>query len=90
MPDEFWSMTFAEVDIYCKGYETRMARLKEVPRLVAAILLNINRRKNTPAVKVEDVFPLYTDKVTRDLMSKEEFEQAKNLRNRVIKWKTRN
>lgn len=89
MPSEFWSMTFAEVDIYCKGYETRMAKMKEVPRLIATILLNVNRKKNAPALKVEDVFPLYTDKNRKlNLMSEEEFEQAKELRKKVV-W-TRN
>lgn len=90
MPEEFWSMTFAEVDIYCKGYETRMAKLKEVPRLIATILFNVNRKKHAPALKVEDVFPLYTDRGRKlDLMNKEEFEQAKELRKKVL-WQTRN
>lgn len=76
-------MTFAEVEIHCKGYETRMARLKEVPRMVAAILINANRPKGRPPVRVEDVFPLYTDR-KRELITKEEFEDLKELRSRFV------
>jgi hypothetical protein len=83
MPQEFWSMTFTEIEIACKGYETRMARVKEVPRLIAAILMNVNRRKNSAAIRLEDVWPLYTDQ-RRDiqLMTKEEYEQAKKMMGR--------
>jgi hypothetical protein len=60
-----------------------MARLKEVPRLIAAVLINVNRKKNSPAVKVEDIFPLYTDKKKEvALMSKEEFEDTKEFMSR--------
>lgn len=80
-------MTFEEVDLYCKGYEIRMARLKEVPRLIAAILINVNRRHGTPAMSVEKVFPLYTDRMRKvDLMSKEEFEATKKMFEKAI-WK---
>jgi hypothetical protein len=79
-------MTFAEVELYCKGYETRMARLKEVPRLIAAVLINVNRRKGQAAMKPEDILPLYTDRHRNvELMSKEEYEKAKELSKRV-KW----
>jgi hypothetical protein len=89
MPDEFWSMTFAEVEIACKGYETRMARLKEVPRLVAAILLNVNRKKGSAPIRVENVFPLYTDGRNKvELMTKEEFENLKELRKSIV-WRTK-
>jgi len=89
MPDEFWSMTFAEVEIACKGYETRMAILKEVPRLVAAILLNVNRKKGSAPIRVENVFPLYTDGRKKvELMTKEEFENLKELR-KIIVWRAK-
>lgn len=90
-PDEFWNMTFTELELACKGYETRMARLKEVPRLIAAVLMNVNRKENSPAIQVEDVFPLYTDKAREplELMSKDEFLEYQEFRKKVI-WNTRN
>jgi hypothetical protein len=85
MPEEFWSMTFAEVEIYCKGYETRMAKIKEVPRLVAAILMNVNRKPHSPAIRLEDVFPLYTDKKTlQKLMTKDEYVELLELRKKIV------
>jgi hypothetical protein len=80
-------MTFEEVDIWCRGYETRMARLKEVPRLIAAVLINANRKPHTPAISLEKVFPLYTDNQIKErLMTKEEFENFKSLK---IKWRNK-
>jgi hypothetical protein len=82
-------MTFAEVEIACKGYETRMARLKELPRLVAAILLNVNRKHGSAPIRVENVFPLYTDNRRKvELMTKEEFENFKELRKNIT-WRTK-
>lgn len=83
-------MTFEEVDLWCRGYETRMAKLKEVPRLIAAILINVNRKKGTAPVNVEKVFPLYTDAQIRErLMTKEEFEDCKKVFAKV-RWQSRN
>lgn len=83
-------MTFTEIDIVCKGYEIRTARANQVNRLVASILVNVNRKPGTSAVRPEDVFPLYTDrKGTADLMSAEEFEELKEWR-KGIKWQIRN
>jgi hypothetical protein len=80
-------MTFAEVDVYCKGYETRMAKIKEVPRLIATLLYNVNRKKGKPALDVENVFPLYTDKKKKvELMTKEEFEDFKEFRKKIT-WR---
>lgn len=88
-PADFWSMTFAEVELACRGYETRMARVKEVPRLIAAILLNVNRKKGARAVGVEEVFPLFTDRHRKvQLMTKEEFENLKELRKSIV-WQAR-
>lgn len=82
-------MTFAEVELACKGYETRMARVKEVPRLIAAYYYNAHR-KGGPAIDVEKIFPLYTDKKRKvELITKEEFEDFKELRKR-IKWQSKN
>lgn len=82
-------MTFTEIEIACKGYETRMAKQKELPRLVAAILMNVNRATGSPPVRVEEVMPLYTDKPTADLMSKEEYEEFLEYRKRIT-WQARN
>ena len=83
-------MTFEEVDNWCRGYETRMAKIKEVPRLIAAVLINTNRKPHTPAISLEKVFPLYTDRQIKErLMTKEEFESCKELRGR-IKWRNKN
>jgi hypothetical protein len=60
-PDEFWAMTMEEVNLACEGYEVRKAREKEVERLTAAILLNVNRGRGA-VVKPEDIYPLITDK----------------------------
>jgi hypothetical protein len=89
-PAEFWNMTFKEIELACKGYETRMARIKEVPRVIAAILMNVNREKGRPAIRLEDVFPLYTDtkgRGPRELMTKEEYLEMLELRKK-IKWQT--
>jgi hypothetical protein len=81
-------MTFSEIDLACRGYETRMARVKEVPRIIAAVLMNVNRRKNSSPIRLEDVIPLYTDKERKvELMTKEEFESFDNL---VVKWQNKN
>ena len=81
-------MTFSEIDVYCRGYETRMAKIKEVPRVIAAILLNVNRKQGAPVVPIESVFPLYTDKKEKkELMSKEEFLNAQKLK---VKWQDQN
>jgi hypothetical protein len=82
-------MTFAEVEIICKGYETRMARIKEVPRFIAAILLNVNRGSHAP-YRLEDVFPLYTDRTERPkLITLEEYNEAiEEFKN--VTWQSRN
>jgi len=82
-------MTFTEIDIACKGYEKRTARANEVNRLVATILINVNRKPGSSPVKPEDVFPLYTDKRGAEkLMTKDEFEELKEWR-KGIKWQTK-
>lgn len=84
-------MTFTEIEIYCRGYETREARRKELERLTATILMNVHRGKGSPAIRMEEVMPLYTDKQRPkgDLMSLEDFEGMKEWR-KQIKWQTRN
>jgi hypothetical protein len=84
-------MTFEEIELYCKGYETREARRKELPRLMATILMNVYRKEGSQPVDVKDVMVLYTDKETPkvDLISREEYEEMKEWR-KNIKWQTKN
>ena len=84
-------MTFEEIELYCKGYETREARRKELPRLMATILMNVYRKEGTPPVDTRDVMVLYTDKDKPrvDLISKEEYEEMKRWREQ-IKWQMKN
>jgi hypothetical protein len=84
-------MTFEEIELYCKGYETREARRKELPRLMATILMNVYRKEGSQPVDVKDVMVLYTDKETPkvDLISREEYEEMKEWR-KQIKWQTKN
>ena len=75
-PSEFWFLTWGELDLACKGYEIRLARSRELDRLIATILINVNRGKNSAVTYPEDILPLITDK-KKDvkLMSKEQFEE---------------
>jgi hypothetical protein len=84
-------MTFEEIELYCKGYETREAKRKELQRLQCAILMNVYRKEGSQPVDVKDVMVLYTDKETQkvDLISKEEYEEMKRWREQ-IKWQTKN
>ena len=84
-------MTFEEIELFCKGYETREAKRKELPRLMATILMNVYRKEGTPAIETRDVMVLYTDKDTPkvDLISREEYEEMKEWR-KMIKWQTKN
>lgn len=84
-------MTFEEIELSCKGYETREARRKELQRLQCAILMNVHRAQGSPPVDVRDVMVLYTDKDIPkvDLLTKEEYEEMKEWR-KLIKWQTKN
>ena len=84
-------MTFEEIELSCKGYETREARRKELQRLQCAILMNVHRAQGSPPVDVRDVMVLYTDKDTPkvDLLTREEYEEMKEWR-KLIKWETKN
>lgn len=81
-------MTFAEADIIAEGFLVQEARQRELPRLIAAILINANRDPKKPAVKPEEIMTLYTDaKKIVELMSKDEYEELKEWR-KGIKWQT--
>ena len=93
-PDEFWRMTFREVEQACKGYEVRLARSRELERYIAAILINANLKKGRKQVRPEDIMSLVTDKRAKAvgsemLMSAEEFEDFKRLMDKV-EWQTPN
>jgi hypothetical protein len=86
-PAEFWSMSLEEINLACRGYETRMAHLKEIPRLQATLFFNANRRKGTPVMHPEKLFPLYTDRFIKrePLITKEELDDMDELFKRA-KW----
>ena len=90
-PSAFWRMTFEEIELSCKGYETREAKRKELQRLQCAILMNVYRKEGSQPVDVRDVMVLYTDKDAPkvDLLTKEEYEEMKEWRKK-IKWKPKN
>lgn len=84
-------MTWAEIEIVCKGYEIRLARSRELPRYIASILINANRNpKKTAIVTPQDIIPLITDiKKEVKLMTLEQFEQIKKERENIV-WQQRN
>jgi hypothetical protein len=90
-PVEFWSMTLEEIDIACKGYETRLAREQELTRVMATILRNVNRAKGIPSVTPMQFYPLYTDKFIKKapLITKEELDDFDNLIANVV-WQNKN
>lgn len=90
-PGEFWSMTWGEIELACKGYQIRLARSREMERFIATVLINANRAKGGRVVKPEDVMPLITDKPTKEvpLMTKEEYQRAIAL-SKSIKWQNQN
>jgi hypothetical protein len=78
-------MTFPEVEIACKGYERREARRKEVDRIVAGILANVNRKQGSSPISFESIYPLVTDQervVQR--MSRDDYEKTLELFGRMI------
>ena len=85
-PDEFWSMTFQEVEVACKGYEMRLARTLELERFMSSVLINANRKKGAKAVRPEDIIPLVIDRKRGpvDLVSKEEYARAIELMKKVV------
>ena len=91
LPDEFWSMTWGEVETACRGYEIRMARLRELDRFIASILYNANKKEGARGLSPEDIMPLITDRKAKkvELISIEEFERAKELFSK-IKWQIQN
>ena len=90
-PDEFWRMTWTEVETTCRGYEIRLARHREIDRFIATILINANRKKGARVVNPEEVIPLIIDKPKKkvELMSLEEYEETKRLFERV-EWQKKN
>ena len=88
LPDDFWRMTWTEVETACEGYQRRLARTLELQRFTAAVLINANRSKGSKMVRPEDIMPLITDKrrtEKSELMTAEEFEKMKELFSKV-KW----
>ena len=83
-------MTWTEIDAACRGYELRLARSRELDRFIAAILMNVNRKKGTKAIAPEDIMPLLTDqKKPVELATKDEYEKIKEMFSKV-KWQIQN
>ena len=91
MPDQFWSMTWEEVNVACYGYEKRLARSLEMERFIGTVLRNAHRAKGERAISPQELMPLMTDRKPKkvELMSVEEYERAKELFSRV-KWQIQN
>lgn len=95
-PDEFWSMTFSEVEFACHGYEVRLARTLQLERYMAVILYNANRGKGViPIRDPAKIMPLITDRtgkqVSKDkLITADEFEEVKQLFSKVVWQKGQN
>jgi|GEM_PF-3185589 len=54
-------MTLSEFDRRCRGYHRRHAAKVKPMRLLATILLNVNRAEGEPALAPEEVTWLYGD-----------------------------
>ena len=90
-PDEFWAMTFGELEAACRGYEVRLARSRELDRFIASILINANLKKGRKQVRPEDIMPLVTDRRTRkaELMTAEQYKEVVEMFDRAI-WQKSN
>lgn len=83
-------MTWTEIDAACRGYELRLARSRELDRFIAAILMNVNRKKGAKAIAPEDIMPLLTDrKKSIELATKDEYKRIKEMFSKV-KWQIQN
>lgn len=91
MPDQFWAMTWTEVEAACRGYEIRLARHRELDRFIATILINANRKQGASAKTPEEIMPLITDRPAKkvELMSKADYEKVKEMFSKV-KWQIQN
>ena len=84
-PQQFWLLTWRELEMLCNGYEKRLARGKEIQRMILAGYLNAHRKPGSPPVNIEKMVPLITDRRQRkvDLMTAEEYEERLKLGSRV-------
>lgn len=84
-PAEFWLLTWTELEMICNGYERRLARGKDIQRLILGSYLNAHRRPGTGPVNIEKLVPLVTDRKHRkvELMTAEEYKKRLNLN---IQW----
>ena len=61
MPDEFWSMTSAELTAKIRGYVILRDTEASNIRNLYTLLLNVNRQRNSSPKKPQEVWPLDID-----------------------------
>lgn len=77
MPDEFWSLTFAEFFYIVDGYYARVERNWEQTRYLATWVINMNISKGK-RVKPQDLIKLRFDKPKKaEMIDKETIEKLK-------------
>lgn len=88
-PNEFWQLTWKELEMLCNGYERRMARGKEIQRMLLGAFLNVHRRRGAGPVNIEKIVPLVTDQKKKkpELLTLGEYEKLKNLK---VEWQSKN
>ena len=69
----------------CNGYERRLARGKDIQRLILGSYLNAHRKQGAGPVNIEKLVPLVTDRKQHraELMTAEEYKKRLNLK---IQW----
>ena len=61
LPDQFWRLTPYEFDAMRRGHDRRTVHAWQHTRWIGALLVNINRGENDPAVSPEELLPLPGD-----------------------------
>ena len=71
----------------CNGYEKRLARAKDIQRMILGSYLNAHRKAGTAPVNIEKMVPLIIDRHRRkvDLMTADEYSERLKLGSKV-KW----
>ncbi|MBH8569354.1 phage tail assembly chaperone [Microvirga sp. STS02] len=73
-PAEFWELTYSEYLCMADGYHHRRVLAWQETRWLGALLVNINRAPDTPAVEPSELLPLPGDAPAAPLMSTEELD----------------
>ena len=71
----------------CNGYEKRLARAKDIQRMILGSYLNAHRKAGAAPVNIEKMVPLVTDRQHRkaSLMTADEYSERLKLGSKV-KW----